>query len=939
LKVTQHWSPIAINPTGQQSRSILQFSTQSHIYKRTALLHAARSGQAAIAEVLLASGSDVDEPGGLLNECALHWACTLGDEKFALFLMAAGATVDARTIVQRTPLHLACSGGKTRMVQLMLAHHADVNATDRDLQTPLHHLVMLGESALESQQSQIDIASLLARGGAKIEMRDANNATAIDLATAESVRKYLRALVTAPAAPPPQLQASEVVSNPTLAAINARPAALPTVLSSMPTVPALQATATPAAMATQVITPVAAVRALSPRLPQRGAPAAPPAADSTQQVSPRTAAAAIAATAAVSPPPRALAASPTMSLADAGTQPVVQAAMSPRAAQRGQQSKTVSISSSEPPAPAPRPAAAMSPTVAPRGAATVLIPSSAAAAASAAAARPISPPAPVRQPSKTFGSPARSPPQAQALSPRLLSKSAAPAAVAPAAKSPTPAEQPLVAADGTAVPPKPTSPEAVRSGRQLPTPTRTPPSALSASPKPVRPKPAQRPAALSAGDAPVDNNFDEFFSSDALVSRTTPHYESIQGLKDTVVYEVLLPDQGRVTVQYEVLPPDFADSVRESTDAGGGLEVAFVEASDDDVSSRSTVGEASSRPSGPSRDEIVAAQQAQLERIMQEKRLMEEQRKSVFILEKRRRERSVYQVDEAQRNMVSTSARNDEPAVVEAETVAARASPVTRTLATSGGDNNASDSPSSVHRLPEKLVPSHAPPPPRPPTNVDPFSSVRFGKALVNQHVSNLIAEDATIVRGDHSADDDNADADDDDDDADPPPPPPTDADEDGGGGSPRRALTTGLIKVPSRGPAATATAAAAAPQVRPNKHDRVAVSLCKVCRTEQATARVQFNSPIAECCKACALVLKQKEMRAPAGRPPCEQCRSATSVAIVTLTGIRGVRDTVAAMCKPCAVHWLSRAPKATETRSDGTAVAASAASAASSTSSTSST
>jgi hypothetical protein len=187
---------------------------------------------------------------------------------------------------------------------------------------------------------------------------------------------------------------------------------------------------------------------------------------------------------------------------------------------------------------------------------------------------------------------------------------------------------------------------------------------------------------------------------------------------------------------------------------------------------------------------------------------------------------------------------------------------------------------------------------------------VRFGKALVNQHVSNLIAEDATIVRGDRIDGDDHDDDADDDDDDPPPPPPPTDADEgSGGGGSPRRAQTTQAIKLPPRGAAATT---AVAPVVRANKHDRVAVSLCKVCRTEQATARVVFNSPIAECCKACALVLKQKEMREPAGRPQCEQCRSATSVAIVTLTGIRGVRDTVAAMCKSCAVHWLSRAPKA---------------------------
>jgi hypothetical protein len=122
-----------------------------------------------------------------------------------------------------------------------------------------------------------------------------------------------------------------------------------------------------------------------------------------------------------------------------------------------------------------------------------------------------------------------------------------------------------------------------------------------------------------------------------------------------VVYEVLLPDHMRVDVQYEeserASPKDVVP--RESD---GAMELEFSPVSDE------AAAHAAEQAAKAERDARVAAQQAQLELVMKAKRDMEAARQSIFMLEKHRRERSVYrsaaQGDRGARQIARASAGN-----------------------------------------------------------------------------------------------------------------------------------------------------------------------------------------------------------------------------------------------------------------------------------------
>jgi 2-phospho-L-lactate guanylyltransferase (CobY/MobA/RfbA family) len=825
----------------------------------TALLHAAKHGHAACVKLLLSSGADVDEPGGTLNETALHWAATLGDEAVATLLLDVGANVNARTLAARTPLHSACASGKVRLVQLLLAREATAAVVDRHQQTPLHHLTYNGEPTLVSLQDQCEIAALLVRAGVNAAHQDVDQKTAHDLAQGEPIKRYLSTLLSAPNAPPPKLQPSDLGSpNAALAAVNSRPVAIAVPLpGASPFVAPLSPAATRKASTTLFADPDApkpGTRATalvsSPKMTSRAdvaALGAPPARE--PPLSPRTAV-------------RAAAASPF------GAQPQRDAPLSPKAAPR-----TAASAQRDVP---------LSPKAAPR----------AAAAATTLPTRdaPLSPKAaPRATPAATLSSqPQREPP----LSPKVAPTRAP-------ATAPVQSGEPVARKVGAAAVDSPPAP--ARSGsRPLPTPSRNPASARS-------------PSARSDSNAPEPAA--EVFSSSALAKPAVVYDAGFA--RPDVVYEVLLPDHMRVDVQYEeserASPKDVVP--RESDNA---MELEFSPVSDDASAHAEQAAKAE-------RDARVAAQQAQLELVMKAKRDMEAARQSIFMLEKHRRERSVYQIDEAQRKVIEERAKSPEPAAATlsarsvsptrsgatplsarsnsptrpgalasarsnspppalakqqavAADVAARnkspllatkpaaaglsqsstaetstASPLaTRSLALSAGsgeDRAGAASPRLAR------VPSRAPPPPALPSNVDPFSSIR-GPLIIPADVSDMIAEDARLQKEEH------------------------------------------LLQEQRK-------------EQQQQQQQQQPLAMCKKCNEAQANTRTLLTATTADYCRTCATAAKQAEMRSPAGRPPCEQCSERPSVAIVTLAGIRGVRDTVSVMCKPCAQHWLSRVPK----------------------------
>jgi len=69
----------------------------------------------------------------------LHQAILRNRNEIALFLLEAGAGVDAPDRSKRTPLHLAVERGNLALVEALLARHARPDELDKLGWTPLHH--------------------------------------------------------------------------------------------------------------------------------------------------------------------------------------------------------------------------------------------------------------------------------------------------------------------------------------------------------------------------------------------------------------------------------------------------------------------------------------------------------------------------------------------------------------------------------------------------------------------------------------------------------------------------------------------------------------------------------------------------------------------------------------------------------------------------------
>lgn len=75
---------------------------------------------------------------------ALHWAAALDEIEMAGVLLAAGASVDARTLRDVTPLALAAGNGDVGMIELLLDGGADANERSNEGQTALMLAAMNG---------------------------------------------------------------------------------------------------------------------------------------------------------------------------------------------------------------------------------------------------------------------------------------------------------------------------------------------------------------------------------------------------------------------------------------------------------------------------------------------------------------------------------------------------------------------------------------------------------------------------------------------------------------------------------------------------------------------------------------------------------------------------------------------------------------------------
>ncbi|KAJ9596393.1 hypothetical protein L9F63_012556 [Diploptera punctata] len=105
----------------------------------------------------------------------LHFAAGYGRRDVVEFLLAAGASIQARDDGGLHPLHNACSFGHADVVRLLLEAGANPNTRDNWNYTPLHEAAIKGK---------VDVCIALLQHGADANIRNTEGKTALELADA-----------------------------------------------------------------------------------------------------------------------------------------------------------------------------------------------------------------------------------------------------------------------------------------------------------------------------------------------------------------------------------------------------------------------------------------------------------------------------------------------------------------------------------------------------------------------------------------------------------------------------------------------------------------------------------------------------------------------------------------------------------------------------------
>ena len=142
---------------------------------RSLIWLAATTGNAAMVELLVESGADVNAKDE--NDLTpLHAALISGHEHVARMLLANGADGDAKLVVGWTPLHLAALKGYASVAEALLEKTTDVNAKDERNFTCLHYAVYHGHE---------HVAKLLLENGLDVEAKDNLGCTPLHYAAAQ----------------------------------------------------------------------------------------------------------------------------------------------------------------------------------------------------------------------------------------------------------------------------------------------------------------------------------------------------------------------------------------------------------------------------------------------------------------------------------------------------------------------------------------------------------------------------------------------------------------------------------------------------------------------------------------------------------------------------------------------------------------------------------
>jgi ankyrin repeat protein len=151
----------------------------------TALAWAARKGEQAIVDALIATNADVNATDRDGRTPLMHSALGGGAPSIAAALIARGANINARDKQGVTPLSLTARRRTSGMLRLLLASGADPNARDNDGATALFEATKFG---------RLDNVRALLGGGADCGLKDSRGRTAADLAMANHQNAILAIL-------------------------------------------------------------------------------------------------------------------------------------------------------------------------------------------------------------------------------------------------------------------------------------------------------------------------------------------------------------------------------------------------------------------------------------------------------------------------------------------------------------------------------------------------------------------------------------------------------------------------------------------------------------------------------------------------------------------------------------------------------------------------